>query len=332
MPDSPSLGRARARTPESEPLDAETAEEDPDDNQSSEPGDAAPVDVLMEPPDTLEASLDLAADSNEPENDSLPPAFSRGEASVWSPWAIRSQVLDVLLEPLPKPDAEGSIYAVKVGNGNTTSIVKIGWTTRKVKRRLKEIAREHGQPIDDSTKLSISNIPLLQLQRLEAVVHADLAFFQLNLSVQNSNGRGQKKHREYFEVDISIAQRTINKWWSRMQDIGLEPGRKLDPEIETAIRLDPALDIERSETGGTAIGSNIWSHRNADHAHRENVWDLVFKQQAGGFKQSPQRSGVSWLFAAGLLLIIPEILGWPPNTSYRVLVLSFSVFKYYRLL
>lgn len=198
--------------------------------------------------------------------------FMTGDVSTWAPWRIRSEVLSTLLEPIPTADKKGTVYAVKV---TSRPYVKIGYTTRDVSTRLREIIRDHGEQLDIGGAYCLPHrLPLLQLMRLEALVHADLAYFQRDL-------RGVRKHREYFEVDIIRAQRSIIFWWSVMQDIGLEPGKELDTEVVKAITESSALDIETTDDN-IAAEPELWHQLNADYRQREHKWKLVFKRDEGG--------------------------------------------------
>ncbi|KAK5163225.1 uncharacterized protein LTR77_010811 [Saxophila tyrrhenica] len=255
--------------------------------------------------------------------------FSPVDASTWAPCTIRSEVLTLLLEPLPRPRAKGAIYAVSVNADDSTPMVKIGYTTRPVRTRLREITNQHGITFNRNTAYYLPGIPLLQLLRLEALVHADLAFFQRDLRVQH--GRAHRTHREYFEVDLSVAQRTINRWWAIMRDIGLEPGQDLDQAVVDAIHGSQALDVEVADAEATTTEPDVWHRLNLDHQRREHVWNVVFRRDSGGFRMYNERSGVTWLFMALVLLMLPDVLNCPPRVVYALAAVLYWLFWHWRI-
>lgn len=256
--------------------------------------------------------------------------FQPGDASTWSPWTLRSEVLDLLLEPLPNLKAKGSIYAVKVNTANDTPMVKIGYTTRPVRTRLREIAAQQGNYINPESRFFISHIPILQLQRLEKLIHGDLNYFQRDLKIQN--GRVHKTHREYFTVDLNTAERTIKFWYDVIKDIGLEPGQELDEDIVANIRRHPALAVERADVDATADEPETWNRLNSDHCRRENIWNAVFRRDCGGFKKSRDDERSWWFLRIIFLLAMPSVFGGEANLAYIFVVVLFGGLKCLRML
>ena len=171
--------------------------------------------------------------------------FAPGKTSEWSLRKVRSEVLALLSDPLPKADTTGDIYAVQV---RSKPYVKIGITKRKVNRRLGEIEVQHGQDLDMNTVVRIAGVPISQLKRLEDLVHAYLARVRRDLRPHNSRSKGTRS--EYFECDIGTAEKIMNRSWKLMKRVGLEPGRDIDYNVVDELRQDPALDMEMSDKLG----------------------------------------------------------------------------------
>lgn len=222
--------------------------------------------------------------------------FSPGEASTWAPWMLHAETLRLLWEPLPEPQSKGSIYAVQVVG---TPYVKIGLTTRKVRKRLKEINNEHGQKLNINGAISEDGIPLLQLYRLEKLVHADLAYFQRDLRVEKPTYR--RTHKEYFEVNIAKAEETIRLWWFIMQSLGLEPGTKVDSKITKLVR-EAIRNIDTPPAGSDHSDIEWWKLVNDDHSRRISMWRNAFKLDDGGFKKIRVATIVLRLLCAAVLL------------------------------
>lgn len=270
-------------------------------------------------------------DSSSPPPPAVPQGFSLGSASTWSPWSLRCEVLALLWEPLPSPKSKGSIYAVEVDTADHGPMVKIGYTTRDVKVRLREIAREHQQPINLDTPIRRSHIPILQLQRLEKLVHTDLAFFQRNLEVHR--GRVHKTHGEYFAVDLKTAENTIDMWRDIIEDLGLEPGTEVDRHIIKNVEGHIAQAMEHAGASATAE-PEMWTRLNADHARRENLWKQAFQQGRGGFKKSKSDTTNGWLLKIIVLLGVPVLFGVGGGLigfSYIVAVVSYGLLNCLRL-
>ena len=194
--------------------------------------------------------------------------FEHGEASAWAPWTIRKASLELIREPLLDPRATGYIYAAQVGNINKT-IVKIGRTYQKPKDRIKQIAKEHQQNFNTNSMWCSCPIPALQLERLERLVHSDLAYFQRNWLV--ATDRSHKTHYEYFEVDLATAQQTVNVWIDVIRKIMLKPGVAPDERLFQSVYLDPALSVCVPEGSDPRL-REAWKRENEDHRRRINLW------------------------------------------------------------
>jgi hypothetical protein len=275
---------------------------------------------------------DHVTNQAEPKSPTPPPRddrFSPGEASKWSPGTINSDVLDVFFDPLPRADEKGLIYAMKVNTDGPVPIVKIGITTRTVKQRAKEIAEQRKCSLDLREKYMLSGIPILELKRLEALVHAALAFHQRDL--KDAHGGRFKTHDEYFEVDIDAAKQTIDFWYKAMRDVGLKPGRKIDEKIISEIRGSPALAADVSLTAATNDGGEIWRLVNSDHVRRDKLWREVFKTDSGGFEQSRTNGVYTRIGIVFSLLLLPGLLGNTASLGYILFVFAVPFVEYWWL-
>ncbi|EMC93517.1 hypothetical protein BAUCODRAFT_244346 [Baudoinia panamericana UAMH 10762] len=226
--------------------------------------------------------------------------FRPGDASSWSPWTIRSEVRSLILEPLPKPRDKGCLYIIQ--NARRTH-VKIGYTMRPFRTRLQEIARDVGVPLDLDNPWHLSGIPHLQLLRLEALVHADLAFFQRDLII--GMGSTRRTRREWFEVEMADAQRTVRLWWDIMRKIRMEPGVEIDPSACEALTSSSAFDVSMS---GVADQATPFADVNNDHNGRIEMWtQLLLSRRTSGHLRT--ESILKWLGGCVLVLGLPTLLG-----------------------
>lgn len=237
--------------------------------------------------------------------------FCAGDCSTWAVWTIRAEVRALVLEPLPKPNDRGCIYIVE--DVDTKTHVKIGMTMRPFRTRLAEITRQHKRQIDEGNAFHIPGIPYVQLLRLEALVHAGLAQYQCNLTVRNGSTR--RTHREWFEVDMPTAQKTVRMWWDIMRNIGIKPGVELEPAVCEALHSSPAFDIEMADSA-TAGSDQLVIDVKAEHTERIRVWtDLLLSRhrEAGSWGSS---SIARWMIGCALLWILPELMGLAPSAAY----------------
>ncbi|KAK4544063.1 hypothetical protein LTR36_004561 [Oleoguttula mirabilis] len=235
--------------------------------------------------------------------------FTAGEASSWALWTVRTEVRALVLEPLPKPNDKGCIYVVE--DVATKRHVKIGMTMRPFRTRLAEIARTHKRSLDETNAWHLPGISYIQLLRLEALVHADLAQYQRNLSVRNSSNR--RVHREWFEVDKATAQKTVRMWWDIMCNIGIKPGMELEPVVCEALNSSPAFDVDMADE---ANGDQADTDSHAEHTERIRMWTdlLLLRQRHAAWWGSS--SGAKWIMGCALLWMLPELMGLPPNVGY----------------
>lgn len=192
--------------------------------------------------------------------------FENGEASKWAPWTIRSASLELLRQSIPHPKDKGSIYAIEVVHPQRT-ITKIGITYQSVGDRLKQISSQHKQSFNEGSMFHRSGIPALELERLERLVHSDLAYFQRNWLVPTNESH--KTHHEYFEVDLKTAQETIDLWRSITRSIDLKPGTRPNDQWFASIGSDPELEVCASTESDSV---QAWKRINENHDRRTNFW------------------------------------------------------------
>lgn len=195
--------------------------------------------------------------------------FYRGNAHYWAPWTIRSKVVELLQEKVPSPDTKARLYAVRVNTGTNTRYVKIGYTSRGIEQRLGEIGKQHSVELDVGSVFRTVEMPIMQAMRLEALVHADLAFFQRDLCVVRDNR--STYHVEYFETSLSEAQDTITMWQSIMEGSGMQPGKELSDNIMQCVRRCSTV-FEIPDSDDKAVELQQWLRINADHHLRKSIW------------------------------------------------------------
>ena len=219
---------------------------------------------------SLQARRELREPVRTPEvEQAAPPStsgFENGEASAWAPWTIRSEVQDLVLLSMPHPDLQGSIYVVQVRN-TERSIVKIGITYQQYKTRIGQVAQQHQQSFNMDTAFHRPGIPSLQLERLEKLVHADLAYYQRNWRVRTD--RSFKTHHEYFEVDMKVAQLTVDLWRDIIDNLGLKAGVTLDRSLFKSLNADPDTGVHASNDADPAT---TWRRLNEDDNRRMELW------------------------------------------------------------
>lgn len=297
------VGRLDRLIEESTPESAQ-----PDDNGSN-PGSSAREIVSGSPPPT---PPDSAEEETISISDTHP--FSHGEASTWQPCALRSRVFSIFWKPLL--EERGSIYAVKVKD---RPYVKIGKTRQDTNTRLRSIRSEHRQVLDTGVKFNISDIPLLQLTRLEDLVKADLAFFQRDLHT------GPKNHVEYFEVGLDDAKRTIVFWKEKLESQGVESGKVVDSKVSTAIQAS-ALSADMFDGEEVLMTETERKRINSDHDLRICNWEKSFSQGQAGFKwhhhhHHSQVPDVRAIIGCAVLLLLPDIFSPSYRLFYGVLCL-----------
>lgn len=204
--------------------------------------------------------------------------FRPGNASKLAPWVLRAETRKMLFEPLREPAnrRQGSIYAVQVIG---TPCVKIGLTRQvRERNRLKEInvgiKKERGMELDIAGARWIEGIPSAQLDRLEKLVHSDLAFCQHDLPFGTPTKT--RNHQEYFRVDVVTAYDTIKLWHRIMRDLRIEVGTSVDSRIKEAVReyvedaYAPFTELDYSDAAR-------WTTVNYDHPRRISSWTKAVK-------------------------------------------------------
>ena len=129
--------------------------------------------------------------------------------------------------------------------------VKIGFTKRTHTTRFKEIERQDRQNLDQNFVPLLMEISLVEAERLEKLVHADLAYFQCDYFT--TTGRPSNRRKEYFNIDLATAARKIHFWWRVMQKIGIKPGKCLDADICTAIQATLLLNPQMTDRGSEPV-------------------------------------------------------------------------------
>lgn len=202
--------------------------------------------------------------------------FHLGAAHAWAPWKIRGRVIELLQEPFPMPKTGAQVYVATVSNVQGR-YVKIGYTDRKIKRRLNEIAGKHQVTFDTDRTWSTPKMEMKQAKRLEALVHADLAFSQRDLCVVGDTKTAV--HAEYFEVSLKEAQSTIQMWHSIMERISMQPGRRMsDHATKRVWRCSNAFEIR--DLDQHTPQAEQWRCLNEDHERRRSVWQTLLRKDA----------------------------------------------------
>ena len=192
----------------------------------------------------------------------------------FAPWTLRKDVVDLLCDPLPDtstkyPDG-GSIYIVPAGLPSTScKRVKIGITKGPTRRRIQQISYQHGIDLDSSSR-DWEWCPGPVLEKLEKVVHQDLAFSKSD--VEYHDGSGPHSPREYFDLDFCTACDIVKLFRDIMASIGLEPGGVLDVKLKGAILAQPRFqNMDRN------LVLEDWQLANSSHRERIAFWRSVFK-------------------------------------------------------
>jgi hypothetical protein len=243
------------------------------------------------------------------------PPFYLSETTNFAPWTIRREVLNLLWEPIPDTRSKGCVYVVKVKD---RPYVKIGVTTRKLKIRLNEINTQissvHGLSLESECLYSSRNdIPVLELMRLEKIIHTDLAYFQRNIQTL--------RLREFFEIDLESAQERVELWIDIMTGIKLKTGSEVAStyrsEAEDAV--SKIARINDCPPSGTDRMSRQWWHTvNADTELRTQEWSKIFKREEGGYQVIWRKRFDTW---------VAGIVGLPLFVFFSSAMLTGSVWS-----
>ncbi|KAK4498864.1 hypothetical protein PRZ48_009374 [Zasmidium cellare] len=215
--------------------------------------------------------------------------FVPGASSTWPLWRVCQEVRHLLFEPLPNPKANGVLYAISSPEHNK---VKIGYTMRKnPHERFRELERQYGEPLGHPWYLE--GIPYVQLLRLEELVHADLAKYQCDLRVPFGRGNGVRVHREWFDVDLQTAERTVKFWWAAMQHLGIRPGKKLPEGVRDRLTTQgDMLDVKEQNVDG-----RFGDYR--DHETTLKLWSQLLQLPRPGTKTWMDRWPDCWFLLRG---------------------------------
>jgi len=220
-------------------------------------------------PTELNCDVDVASVETQQQS-----VFRPGVKAGWAPWRPRSNVLAKLFETLPVD--HGTVYVIPVKDGKH---VKIGSTHRNFEKfRLQEHKKDFDL-LDEGGATQITDIPAHHLKRLEDLVHADLAYFQRDLYVTTE--REQHHYREYFEVSVSAAARTVRMWRDILATLDLRPGGQVPEDRKRTLRqhkyFQPSSTHEQDE-------KQAWRAVNGEHKIRVLIWRDLF---LGGRDETP---------------------------------------------
>lgn len=248
-----------------------------------------------------------------------PEGFVNGDASSWAPWTIRDGVRSLVLEPLPRPNEKGSIYVVQ---NLARTHVKIGITQQSFRTRLRQIANQHQQELDITNAWHLPSIPYMQLSRLEDLVHADLAYYQRNLRVRTD--RSFRTHREWFEVQMPVAVKTVRMWWDIMQRNRLQPGEQLDETTEQTLISNSAFDVDMDEGDDEAVA---WAEKNADHDLRIGIWTGILLSDPARRSSTRSRTVIWWIVGCIFVWILPDMLELPGKAGFPTQAVLLSLWS-----
>lgn len=157
------------------------------------------------------ASLQAAESSHSSYNE-LEGTSYRLYYAIGSPEATLSvsKLIQRKLErPLLKSETKQGFLYVFWRRGNF-GLIKIGYTTCTTDKRLGQWQRQCGGEIEDChTEDHSSQVRVRNVRRLESLVHAELKDYRkLQLNCRGCH----KSHREWFDVDIALAHKVVDKW------------------------------------------------------------------------------------------------------------------------
>ena len=242
-------------------------------------------------------------------------SFRHGTGWKYSPWTLRTRVLDLLFQPIPS--LNGCIYVVEVSG---TQYVKIGKTTTTALERMRSIKKEHGLELNVESAKWSCNIPRLQLDRLEKLVHLRLAFCQVHVKELAK----KPEHHEYFEIDLDTAMRTINQLWRAMQTVGVEPGQQTDKSTEDAVRKSLS-GVDMPPAGIDSRDREWWKKVNSDHLRQSDIWDKAFMFTQGGWWFIHLKTALLWLIGMVMAVLFACLLPFPQFIADCVALFALNV-------
>ncbi|KAI7240060.1 hypothetical protein KC330_g1543 [Hortaea werneckii] len=143
-----------------------------------------------------------------------------GDVSYEGPPARnQEQVLELIRTSLSYNDGEmkrGSVYVVR---DPKLELVKIGFTTGSVLKRVHQIASQCRAASQQwQIEHDASDTPIFAYRRLEKLVHRDLAphrwFFLCKCGSKKGDPNRVTEHQEWFDVSPEVAIKTIKLWRS----------------------------------------------------------------------------------------------------------------------
>ncbi|KAI7197434.1 hypothetical protein KC316_g4522 [Hortaea werneckii] len=143
-----------------------------------------------------------------------------GDVSYEGPPARnQEQVLELIRTSLSYNDGEvkrGSVYVVR---DPKLELVKIGFTTGSVPKRVHKIASQCRAASQQwQIEYDASDTPIFAYRRLEKLVHRDLAphrwFFLCKCGSKKGDPNRVTEHQEWFDVSPEVAIKTIKLWRS----------------------------------------------------------------------------------------------------------------------
>lgn len=230
--------------------------------------------------------------------------FHCGAAHAWAPWTIRAGVIELLEEPVPGPETAGQLFVVRVNTGDCQRYVKIGITHRAVKTRLEEVGAKLCQQnvsLDMKSIKTTVKLPMMQITRLEKLVHADLAFFQRDLRIVKD--KRISYGTEYFEISQEEAWHTVSMWIGIMERAGMLPGEDLDKEVKKGIH-GCSVYLEAVDCSNQEAEVEAWQHINQDHEKRKLVWDGIPSRKSKTNDSARKSKVCDWFRASELLSLV----------------------------
>jgi hypothetical protein len=128
-----------------------------------------------------------------------------------------NRIYSMIREILVPAKTIGYVYIIDVASRK--GVFKVGYTT-KTEKRYDAIEKKCGIKV---AEMHIRG-PTRHFKVLEKLVHADLKDYRCKFECRCSQA-----HREWFEVDVEVAKRAVNRWTAFVE---MEPWSP-DPELTT---------------------------------------------------------------------------------------------------
>lgn len=189
-----------------------------------------------------------------------------------------------LHHPLRKSELEDGFVYVFWRKGDF-GLIKIGYTTNATSARLADWQRQCGNDNEDcGAEDRSSQVRVRNVKRVEALVHAELK--QYRRKQYGCRCKKVQAHVEWFEVDIALAQKVVEKWttWlhERPRYEPRENGKLLELEDGEAERLCVLVQLPSLAKLGAPSAQRRRSSRLRNKANAQymtdtgpNPWDAV---------------------------------------------------------